>query len=101
MRVINTIGEAALYEQLAEEAAELAQAALKMSRKLRGENPTPKTELTCLSALHEETADVENCIDELKSAGKLDTALIDDLKKRKMKRWERRIYEARKNAGKS
>lgn len=101
MRVIDAIGEAALYEQLAEEAAELAQAASKMARKIRGENPTPKTELTCLSALHEEISDTGNCIDELISAGKLDKALIDDLKKRKMKRWERRINEARKNAGKS
>lgn len=31
----------ALLEQLAEEAAELAQAALKYARILRGENPTP------------------------------------------------------------
>ena len=101
MRVIDTIGEAAVYEQLAEEAAELAQAASKMARKIRGENPTPKTELTCLSALHEEISDVENCMDVLVDAGKIDTAIINDLKKRKMKRWERRINEARKNACKS
>ena len=31
-----------LYEQLAEEAAELSQAANKMARYLRGVNPTPK-----------------------------------------------------------
>lgn len=32
---------ASLYEMLAEEATELAQASLKMARILRGENPTP------------------------------------------------------------
>lgn len=40
--VLDMIGTAALLEQLAEESAELAQAALKMARKLRNENPTPK-----------------------------------------------------------
>lgn len=40
--ILEMIGTAALLEQLAEESAELAQAALKMARKLRGENPTPK-----------------------------------------------------------
>mgnify|MGYP000797565855 CR=1 FL=1 len=34
--VLDTIGTAAALEQLAEESAELAQAALKMARKLRG-----------------------------------------------------------------
>ena len=37
------IGEAALYEQMAEECTELAQALLKKARKLRGDNPTPRT----------------------------------------------------------
>lgn len=40
--VLEMIGTAALLEQLAEESAELAQAALKMARKLRNENPTPE-----------------------------------------------------------
>lgn len=40
--VLEMIGTAALLEQLAEESAELAQAALKMARKIRNENPTPK-----------------------------------------------------------
>lgn len=38
--VLDMIGTAALLEQLAEESAELAQAALKMARKLRNEKPT-------------------------------------------------------------
>lgn len=41
--VLEMIGTAALLEQLAEESAELAQAALKMARKIRNENPTPKS----------------------------------------------------------
>lgn len=41
--MIEIVGKPAMFEQLAEEATELAQATLKMARKLRGENPTPKT----------------------------------------------------------
>ena len=37
---IEKIGTSAMLEQLAEEAAELSQAALKLARALRGENPT-------------------------------------------------------------
>ena len=39
--LIEHIGEAAMYEQLAEECVELAHACQKKARKLRGENPTP------------------------------------------------------------
>lgn len=41
-RILNKIGEPAVLEQLAEECTELAQSALKLARKIRGENPTPK-----------------------------------------------------------
>lgn len=53
--VLEMIGTAALLEQLAEESAELAQAALKMARKLRNENPTPKTHADCVSNLQEKS----------------------------------------------
>lgn len=39
--ICNYLDDATLYEQLAEECAELAHAALKTARILRGENPTP------------------------------------------------------------
>jgi hypothetical protein len=45
--VLDMIGTAALLEQLAEESAELAQAALKMARKLRNENPARIVLLIC------------------------------------------------------
>lgn len=41
--MIEAIGSPAMLEQLAEEATELAQAALKAARILRKENPTPVT----------------------------------------------------------
>lgn len=61
--ISSTIGTPAVLEQLAEESAELAQAALKFARKLRDENPTPKSEEECLQDLLEELADVKLCME--------------------------------------
>lgn len=66
--ILEMIGTAALLEQLAEESAELAQAALKMARKIRNENPTPKSHTDCVANLQEEIADVELCISVLPAA---------------------------------
>lgn len=48
----------ATYEQLAEECNELAKAALKYARILRGENPTPVTRTEAMEAISEEWSDV-------------------------------------------
>ena len=52
--MIEKIGRPAMLEQLAEEASELAQACLKLARKERGENPTPKSKAECERELIEE-----------------------------------------------
>lgn len=57
----------ALLGQLAEEAAELGHAALKLQRVLAGENPTPVTEEEAREALIEEIADVYCCLDAITS----------------------------------
>lgn len=49
---------AAIYENLAEEAAELAQAALKYARILRQENPTPVDPAIAFGKIQEEYSDV-------------------------------------------
>ena len=54
-----------MYEQLAEECAELGKAALKMARILRGENPTPVTTAEAQDAIIEEYTDLEICASEL------------------------------------
>lgn len=51
----------ARYESLAEECAELAQAALKMARLIRGENPTPIKRGEAEANLQEEFTDVISC----------------------------------------
>ena len=45
--------------QLAEEATELAHAALKLRRVYDGSNPTPTTDAEAIGNLHEEIADVK------------------------------------------
>lgn len=49
---------ASLYEMLAEEATELAQASLKMARILRGENPTPVGAQDAFKTIEEEWNDL-------------------------------------------
>ena len=56
----SNIPVADIYDQLAEEAAELAQAANKMARVLRGTNPTPKTEREAHNSVVEEYTDLVN-----------------------------------------
>lgn len=58
-RIRELVSEPALYEQLAEECSELAQACLKKARKLRDENYTPKTMEEINENLEEEYTDVQ------------------------------------------
>ena len=60
-KVRELITQPALYEQLAEEATELAQAALKVARIYRNENYTPLTLGEALHNLYEEYTDVYIC----------------------------------------
>lgn len=90
--VIRMIGEPALLEQLAEECSELAQAALKLARLERGENPTPKTEEECVKDLIEELGDVNLCMSVVEANRGI---LIRCLSVDKKARWAQRIREAR------
>lgn len=90
--VIRTLGEPALLEQLAEECTELAQAALKLARLERGENPTPKTEEECVKDLLEELGDVNLCMSVIEANRGI---YIRCLSMDKKARWAKRIREAR------
>ena len=78
---------AAILEQLAEEASELSQAALKKARKLREENPTPKSLGEIDDNLVEEIADVNLCTDVLK------VSIMARIYDFKLDRWHRRIIQ--------
>lgn len=82
------IGDAAMYEQMAEECAELGKAALKMARILRNENPTPVTETEAENAIIEEFNDVVICALELGYHSSVTIA------RQKMQRFKQRWEEA-------
>ena len=58
-KVSDILPKTEILAQLAEEASELAQAALKLSRALDGTNPTPKDVEECEMNLLEELADIK------------------------------------------
>lgn len=64
--MIEKIGASAMLEQLAEEATELAHAALKLARIERGENPTPVLKEDAVEHLIEEYTDAVQCAEELR-----------------------------------
>lgn len=78
---------AARYEQLAEEASELSQAALKMARIERDENPTSTNYCDALSNLYEEYADVLVASSSICIPHKV----VDMIGQSKIKRWKSRI----------
>lgn len=90
--ILEMIGTVALLEQLAEESAELAQAALKMACKIRNENPTPKSHADCVANLQEEIADVELCISVLPAALH-DPAEVGRTMAAKHRRWNERLHD--------
>lgn len=63
--ILECIGPAAMLEQLAEEAAELSKACLKLARIIRAENPTPVTKDQAVDNVIEEYTDVIQCALEL------------------------------------
>lgn len=75
-----------LYNQLAEEAAELSQAANKMVRVLRGNNPTPVNAKEAMDNLVEEFSDVVLVASDL-----LDIHPDDLISDYKLYRWHKRL----------
>lgn len=93
MDIVKEIGLSAVLGQLAEECAELAQAALKLQRIEEGKNQTPITREDAAATLLEEGSHVELCMQILRSSGaKTWDAGIAATKQR---RWEHRIKQAK------
>ena len=92
--VVEHIGVPALLEQLAEECCELAQASLKMARKLRDENPTPKSIEDIRYNLVEEIADVELCVNRITYETDIaDVRTLIEIESAKMERWKKRLEQ--------
>ena len=76
-----------LLAGVAEEAAELAQAALKLRRVLDGTNPTPKSRDEAILDFEEEIADVQLYLDRIA----YDRVQVANFKKIKAELWKRRM----------
>ncbi len=92
--IVSKIGLPATLEQLAEESAELSQAALKLARIIRAENPTPVGYCQAVDSLKEEIGDVRLCLNVLSDAFVLDTEEIEQVKHN---RWLDRLSGMRKD----
>ena len=89
--IVSKIGLPATLEQLAEEAAELSQAALKVARIIRRENPTPVGYCQAVDNLKEEAADVRLCLKVLSDDFDL---ITDGAEAVKYRRWFDRLRKA-------
>lgn len=87
------VGDAEILAQLAEECAELGQAALKLRRTMTPTNPTPTTTEQAENDLIEELADVLLCLDILGIRTVVPEPYISDIQDAKIERWARRLAE--------
>ena len=91
--LIDIIGAPAMLEQTAEEAVEVAKAALKLARFMRGENKVHgKTEEELYENLAEEMADVYICFYEVQRS-LIDVGKVLDWEAAKTKRMTERLKE--------
>lgn len=88
MTIKDIVPQEIILDCLAEEAAELTQAALKLKRTMSHDNPTEITATEASDRLHEEIADVIVCLNQLDG---IDWKLIDGISGRKILRWEKRL----------
>lgn len=96
-KITDYLSETEILAQLAEEATELAQAALKLRRAIDGTNPTPKSVDECMESFFEEMADVDVCMEALSAFDDMDTkdnSDFYDIKRiEKKERWLKRLKE--------
>lgn len=87
--ISESLSDAEKWGQLAEEAAELSQAALKMQRIFMAMNKPRKTYEECISNVYEEIADILVCLDVLGISDSADE--INRIRREKEQRWARGI----------
>lgn len=94
--IVDKLGKEEVLTAVAEEASELAQAALKLRRAYSGKNYTPNTDYICLEDMAEEMADLELCIEVLKNSLPGEQAIFLNnrkpaIKNKKLDRWVKRL----------
>ena len=93
------LDERDILEQLAEEATELAQAALKMIRACGHKNPTPVTPEEAYIDIIKECADISNCLVAMGYNTAQERLLIARTMHEKQVRWVERIQEEEAKRG--
>ena len=91
--IINELGAPAVLEMCAEECTELAHACLKLARKMRNDNPTPKTQEECINDLCEEMGDVMLSMDMLFDCGLISRESVESWYMEKEARMYQRVAE--------
>lgn len=89
----NALQMRTLFEQLAEECAELSQASLKLIRALGNGNPTPVDYADAYSNLLEEAIDVQLVLEILQIPNWLERESLKNLYAEKLDRWYGRVKE--------
>lgn len=87
------VSKSSILLQIAEEAAEVAQAALKFNRAYLKDNPTPMSVEECEKNLIEEINDLD-LVNKIFSEVDLEKNPLNDEQKSKLARWCRRIRES-------
>lgn len=82
--------------QVAEEAAELIQASMKLVRIKAGDNPAAVSHEQALKNLVEEIADTRNAIDALQLDDILPSGAVEEVERAKLDRWFERVKLAGK-----
>lgn len=85
--------------QIAEEASELSQAALKLARIIRAKNPTPLTEPEARLDLEEEYGDLKNALAVHGLQKKITSQRLSQIRQDKMKRWYDRVWAQKHGIG--
>lgn len=98
-KVSDILPKTEILAQLAEEASELAQAALKLRRALDGTNPTPKSVEECKKAFEEEYADVAVCMNALDCMDDAAFERMQDIAYEKEARWLSRLQAKEQDNG--
>ena len=83
-----------LLAGLAEECAELAQAALKLRRVYTSENPTPTTEEDAYDSFLEEIADVHVYLNQIP----YNIKVVEQIMHEKTERWKKRLETRKRGA---
>lgn len=89
--ILHTLTEEDLLCQLAEEASELSQAALKLRRAITHTNPTPVSESDAEANLIEEMADVIFCCNLIEVKRSMLVGDREKIRTQKTERWAKRL----------